>query len=63
VQEALNILPEKLRIVLVLKEYGNLNYKEIASALDISEGNVKVRVYRARERLARYLKEGDLYVP
>ena len=52
VTDALEQLPENLRIVLVLKEYGELNYKEIGRALGISEGNVKVRVFRARERLA-----------
>ena len=56
VREALEKLPENLRIVLILKEYGELNYKEIGRALGISEGNVKVRVFRARERLAGLLK-------
>ena len=55
VKEALEKLPENLRIVLILKEYGELNYKEIGRALGISEGNVKVRVFRARERLAGLL--------
>ena len=50
--EALEKLPENLRVVLILKEYGELNYKEIGRTLGISEGNVKVRVFRARERLA-----------
>ena len=44
VQEALKKLPENLRIVLILREYGELNYKEIGRTLGISEGNVKVRV-------------------
>ena len=56
IQEALEKLPENLRMVLILKEYGELNYKEIGRALGISEGNVKVRVFRARERLAGLLK-------
>jgi RNA polymerase sigma-70 factor (ECF subfamily) len=56
VTEALEQLPENLRIVLILKEYGELNYKEIARALGISEGNVKVRVFRARERLSSLLE-------
>ena len=55
VKEALDKLPENLRIVLILKEYGDLNYKEIGRALGISEGNVKVRVFRARERLSGLL--------
>jgi RNA polymerase sigma-70 factor (ECF subfamily) len=59
---ALEKLPENLRIVLILKEYGELNYKEIGRALGISEGNVKVRVFRARERLALLLTEGEKYV-
>ncbi|MDR0718351.1 MAG: RNA polymerase sigma factor [Treponema sp.] len=59
---ALEKLPENLRIVLILKEYGELNYKEIGRALGISEGNVKIRVFRARERLALLLTEGEKYV-
>jgi RNA polymerase sigma factor (sigma-70 family) len=59
VQEALNKLPDKMRLVLVLKEYGDLNYKEIANILGISEGNVKVRAFRARERLAQLL-DGEI---
>jgi len=55
IQQALNRLPENLRIVLYLKEYGDLNYKEIGRVLGISEGNVKVRVFRARERLIKEL--------
>ena len=55
VQEALNKLPENLRMVLILKEYAEMNYKEIGRVLGISEGNVKVRVFRARERLAALL--------
>jgi RNA polymerase sigma-70 factor (ECF subfamily) len=55
VQEALNKLPENLKIVLILKEYSEMNYREIGRVLGISEGNVKVRVFRARERLAALL--------
>ena len=56
VQEALNRLPPKLRMVLVLKEYGGLNYREIGAMLKISEGNVKVRVFRAREQLEKLFR-------
>jgi RNA polymerase sigma-70 factor (ECF subfamily) len=55
VQEALEKLPENLRMVLIFKEYAEMNYKEIGRVLGISEGNVKVRVFRARERLAALL--------
>jgi len=60
VSAALDRLPDNLRIVLVLKEYAELNYREIGRMLGISEGNVKVRVFRARERLAVML-QGVLY--
>jgi RNA polymerase sigma-70 factor (ECF subfamily) len=56
IKEALDQLPENLRMVLVLKEYAEMNYKEIGVVLGISEGNVKVRVFRARERLAAILQ-------
>ncbi len=55
VRECLEALPERLRSVLVLKEYGYLNYKDIGKTLGITEGNVKVRVFRAREALERLL--------
>ncbi len=63
VQQALATLPDNLRVVLVMKEYGELSYKEIGSVLGISETNVKVRAHRAREKLAQYLDGGDVYVP
>jgi RNA polymerase sigma-70 factor (ECF subfamily) len=43
--------------VLVLKEYAGFAYSEIGKMLNITEGNVKVRVFRARARLAQLLKE------
>jgi len=46
-------------MVLILKEYAEMNYKEIGKALGISEGNVKVRVFRARERLSVIMQEGE----
>jgi RNA polymerase sigma-70 factor (ECF subfamily) len=56
IKEALDKLPENLRMVLIFKEYAEMNYKEIGRVLGISEGNVKVRVFRARERLAALLQ-------
>jgi len=61
-RRALDTLPEGQRSVLVLKEYGGLSYKEIGRALGISEGNVKVRAFRAREALNARLGEGSKHV-
>ncbi|MCF7934487.1 MAG: RNA polymerase sigma factor [Spirochaetia bacterium] len=62
VREAIQMLPEKLRAVLVLKEYSDLNYKEIATILNISESNVKVRVHRARQQLEQLLNQEEIHV-
>ncbi len=62
VQTALDALPFNLRAPLVFREYADLSYKEIGGILGISESNVKVRIFRARERLGKALAEGDAYV-
>jgi len=62
VLEALEKLPANLKMVLVLREYAELNYKEIGRVLGITEGNVKVRVFRAREQLSKLIGEEDVYL-
>ncbi|MGI9256332.1 MAG: RNA polymerase sigma factor [Salinispira sp.] len=61
VQQAVNTLPQKLQEVLVLVEYGRLNYREIGKVLKISEANVKMRVFRAREKMSNLLKKDGLH--
>ena len=62
VQEAVSRLPDSLKTVIVLKEFGNLPYKDIAKVLHISENNVKVRVHRARAQLETLIEEADVHV-
>ena len=62
VEQALKKLQPKLRIVLVLREFAGLNYKEIATVLGITEGNVKIRVFRAREQLSRLIDQETIHV-
>ncbi len=62
VREAVEKLPEKLKSVLVLKEYADLNYRQIAGILRISESNVKVRVHRARKMMESLLDREDIHV-
>ena len=57
VQDAISKLPYNFRVVLILKEYEGLTYKQIGSIIGISEANVKVRVFRGREKLEKYIKE------
>ncbi len=62
-REALKKLPKSLQEVLMLREYGDLNYKEIGKILGITEGNVKVRVFRARKQLAKLIGVDDVFLP
>ena len=47
------------REALVLARYHGMPYAEIARALDISEGAVKTRIFRAMETLKAQFSEGD----
>ena len=49
--EALSVLPEKLRSVLVLRDIYDLPHEAIAERLGISESAAKVRLHRARQKL------------
>lgn len=61
VQDALSRLPNNLRLPLVFREYADLNYKQIGNILGLSESNVKIRIFRAREKLEKILKEGNAH--
>ncbi|MDA8121759.1 MAG: sigma-70 family RNA polymerase sigma factor [Deltaproteobacteria bacterium] len=51
IQGRVGSLPESYRRVLVLSEWGGMSNGEIACALGIGEGAVKIRLHRARARL------------
>lgn len=55
-EKAVDRLPEKYRIIYVLREMEDIAVAEICQCLDLSESNVKVRLHRAKSML----KE-DLY--
>lgn len=48
-------LPAEQRAVIVLHDLEDLDYREVAVALDIPLGTVKSRIHRARLELARHL--------
>jgi len=54
---SLQRLEPDLRAIFLLREVENLSYREIASALDVSEGTVASRLNRARRLLRQYLVE------
>lgn len=53
--EALATLGEDQRMVFVLREYENLDYREIADITGVNEGTVKSRLFRAKEALRAQL--------
>lgn len=61
VRAAVDNLDAKLRLPLLLKEVEELSVKEISEIMGLSQSNVKIRLYRARKRLAAVLK--DRYEP
>lgn len=59
VSRAIQSLPEKYRLTLVLRDVEGLSYDEIAEITGLSEGTVKSRINRARnllrDKLQKYL--------
>lgn len=55
-QRLLQDLPEGARSVIILREYGQLSYQEIALVLDIPIGTVMSRLNFARSRLREWLQ-------
>lgn len=51
IEKAIDQLPEKFRVIYILKEIEGMKNEEIAHCLEISTPNVKVRLHRARTLL------------
>jgi RNA polymerase sigma-70 factor, ECF subfamily len=56
VAQALDALPEKLRIVMVLAAIEGYNTREVAKLAGLPEGTVKSRLFLARKKLAESLQ-------
>lgn len=50
-EKAIDTLPEKYKVVFMLKEVEGMGISEISNCLDLSTTNVKVRLHRARTML------------
>jgi RNA polymerase sigma factor (sigma-70 family) len=57
IENALQQLPEEYRMVFSLREINGFNVAETAETLNISEGNVKVRLNRAKAMLRTVLEK------
>ncbi|WP_430336139.1 RNA polymerase sigma factor [Rhodococcus sp. ACT016] len=61
VQHALGQLPEDFRVAIVLAEFADLPYADIAEHQQVSVATVKTRIHRARRQLADIL--APVHVP
>jgi RNA polymerase sigma factor (sigma-70 family) len=58
-QRALAALPRRQREATVLRYYLDLDVREVAAALRMSEGTAKTTLHRARRALARALGDNE----
>ena len=55
-QSLIDELPEKQRTAIQLRDIEGQSYKDIATVMNISESDVKVNIFRARQKLKERLK-------
>ena len=57
IKECINKLPEEERVIMHLFYFEELSLKEIVEIVSMTEGNVKVKLFRARKKLFSIFKE------
>lgn len=53
-------VPEEMRSVFLLRDVHALSVEQTAKALGVTQGTVKSRLFRAREKIARAMRESGL---
>jgi len=48
---SLDALPDEYREVIIMKEFMNMTYKDIAYALDLTVSVVRIRIFRGKQKL------------
>lgn len=61
IRRLVDTLPEKQRSMMLLREAEGKSYKEIAQILEVSEEQVKVNIFRARQTIKQKFIETDNY--
>lgn len=56
-EKCMSTLPEIHRSILMLRDYEGYNYKEIGNILDINESQVKVYLFRARNKMKEMIRD------
>ena len=59
---ALETLPEIQKSVVLLRDYEGYDYKEIGNITGLSESQVKVYIFRARQALKEFLVKAEAHV-
>ena len=57
-QQAINTLPEKQRIVFNLRYYDEMPYEQLSTVLNTSEGALKASYHHAAKKVEAFLKNG-----
>ena len=60
INNALQSLPEDIRVTLSLREYDGLSYEEIAKVLECPIGTVRSRIHKGREMLDQTFSKYDM---
>lgn len=55
IRTAMERLPEKQRAAMQLRDFEGKTYKEISDIMDISEDQVKVNIFRARQAVRQFI--------
>jgi RNA polymerase sigma-70 factor (ECF subfamily) len=58
--EMLMRLPEEQRLIVIMKEYEGMKFREIAMALEISENTAKSRLYYGLKGLRKMIEKSEL---
>lgn len=61
VREAISLLPDEQRQILVLRDMNGCSYEQIGQILGLEMGTVKSRLSRARKNLAEILKTRNIF--
>ncbi|MBR4276524.1 MAG: RNA polymerase sigma factor [Prevotella sp.] len=55
IRKAMDALPEKQRVAMQLRDFEGRSYKEIADIMEITEDQVKVNIFRARQTIRQLI--------
>jgi len=56
-QRAIQSLPEKQKLVFMMRYYDDLPYEEISKIVDMSVGTLKTNYHYAKQKIEEYIKE------